>query len=227
MRCPVRARVARPVSRSSSSVTPRRRRWSTRVVHPAGAYPAVMCGWSPQLGRARSVEVVPAHGRCRRWRRRSSMAMVLSSHEPGRVGDGVVPGGGAGDHALDLGVGGLQHAHGRPVQRGEGEGGRVGGLVEVARGVEARATSSGSCGSGASTSTGRRAAHSSWVGAHPGGQRSSSQNGLGSSSRAPTSVGSGVVVEGGWGVGQHGQAPHQGLARVEVDARVEDGRPWR
>lgn len=36
---PVVARVASPVSRSSSSVTPRPPRWSTKDVHSAGAYP--------------------------------------------------------------------------------------------------------------------------------------------------------------------------------------------
>ena len=131
MRFPVRARVARPVSRSSSSVTPRR----AQVVHhggpPGGCVPGGDVRVVAPSGEA-VVEVVPGprgvdvggvevHGH------------GVDLHEPGRVGDGVVPGGGPGDHPLDLGVGGLQHAHGLPVQRGREQVG-----VNVVRVVDAR-----------------------------------------------------------------------------------------
>jgi hypothetical protein len=40
---PVLAVVATPVANISASLTPRWRRWSTRLVHPAGACPGRKC----------------------------------------------------------------------------------------------------------------------------------------------------------------------------------------
>ena len=125
-------------------------------------------------------------------------------------GDGVVPGGGALDHAFDLGVGGLEDPHGLPVQGGGGElGGDVSGVGASIDGREGR---------------GRRELAPTVPGRAPRG--------------APPSTGGGHVLECprgcsgrrgiepgclgvGLGSGQDGQAPHQGLTFVEVDGWVD------
>ena len=141
--------------------------------------------------------------------------MVLMLDEPGRVGDGVVPRGGPVDHPLDLGVGGLQHAHGLPVQGG---GEQVGG--HVVRVVDGRASCIDATGG----------EQSDWV-RGGGGLQDGAALGWPPSvlvaSTAPRRVVAGtpgpvVVVQCGWGVGEDGQAPHQGLAVLDVDGRVED-----
>ncbi len=76
--------------------------------------------------------------RCRPGCRRACHCHGVDRGQTLRSGDGVVPGGGALDHAFDLGVGGFEDPHGLPVQSGGGElGGDVTGAASI-DGLEGR-----------------------------------------------------------------------------------------